>query len=67
MCVLQSKRDQVVKPLAANIIYRDVGSDHREIHWFAKSGHEMGQDCEKDAVFDTVMVFVEKFRQKARA
>ena len=65
VCVVQSKRDQVVKPLSANVIYRDVASEHREIHWFSKSGHEMGQDCEKDAVFDTVMAFVEKFRQKA--
>lgn len=64
ICVLQSKRDQVVKPLAANVIYRDVGSEHREIHWFFKSGHEMGQDCEKDAVFDAAMAFVEKFRRK---
>ncbi|HEY3445333.1 MAG TPA: alpha/beta fold hydrolase [Myxococcales bacterium] len=66
ICVVHSKRDQVVKPLAANLIYRDVGSEHREIHWFFKSGHEMGQDCERDAVFDTVMEFVGKHCKPAK-
>jgi carboxylesterase len=60
VCVLQSKKDQIVDPVAANIVYRDVSSSHREIHWFQRSGHEMGQDCEKDAVFRTVMAFVQK-------
>lgn len=64
ICVLHSKVDQVIKPVSANLIYRDVSSEHREIHWFTKSGHEMGQDCEREAVFDTVMGFVEKFRRK---
>jgi len=64
LCVLHSKADQVIKPLAANLIYRDASSEHREIHWFSRSGHEMGQDCEREAVFDTVMGFVEKLRKK---
>jgi carboxylesterase len=63
ICVLHSKRDQVVAPVAANVIYRDVSSPHREIHWFERSGHEMGQDCEADAVFVRTMEFVRKFKQ----
>jgi carboxylesterase len=60
ICVLQSKKDQVVAPVAANIIYRDVASTHREIHWFEKSGHEMGQDLERQAVFETTMDYLRK-------
>ncbi|MBN2800604.1 MAG: alpha/beta fold hydrolase [Deltaproteobacteria bacterium] len=62
VCVLQSKADQVISPVAANIIYRDVSSEHRELHWFNKSGHEMGQDLERDEVFAKVMSFVQRFQ-----
>jgi carboxylesterase len=63
VCVLQSKKDQVVDPVSANLIYRDVSSTHRESHWFTRTGHEMGQDLEKDDVFKRVMGYVEKFRK----
>ncbi len=62
LCVLQSKKDQVVAPVSANIIYRDVASTHREIHWFTKSGHEMGQDLERQGVFETTMRYLAKLR-----
>jgi carboxylesterase len=61
--VLQSKKDQVIDPLAANLIYRDVSSPWREIHWFQKSGHEMGQDLEREAVFAETMKFIAKLRK----
>jgi len=63
VCVMQSKKDTIVDPVAANIIYRDVSSEHREIHWFTESGHEMGQDLEHDAVFARTMEFVSKFKK----
>lgn len=66
ICVVQSKKDQIVDPVAANVIYRDVSSKHREIHWFFKSGHEMGQDLERGAVFERVMGFVTKFRKNGK-
>ena len=62
ICVLQSKRDQIIDPLSANLVYRDVSSTHREIHWFHRSGHEMGQDCEHEAVFAKTMEYIQKFR-----
>lgn len=64
VCVLQSKADTVVDPVAANLIYRDVSSEHREIHWFTKSGHEMGQDLEAGEVFRTVLSFLHKFQKQ---
>jgi len=67
ICVLQSKKDQVVTPLAANLIYRNVGSKNRESQGFEQSGHEMGQDMEKEAVFETVMTYVKKFRKVGAA
>jgi carboxylesterase len=66
ICVMHSKADQIISPLSANVIYRDVSSAHREIHWFERSGHEMGQDCERDRVFAETMEYVLRFRAPAQ-
>jgi carboxylesterase len=63
ICVLQSKADQVIAPVSANHIYERVSSEHREIHWFNRSGHEMMQDCEADAVFAEIMGYLGKLRR----
>ncbi|MFH1807281.1 MAG: alpha/beta fold hydrolase [Pseudomonadota bacterium] len=65
ICVLQSKKDQITDPVAANVIYRDVSSTYREIHWFTRSGHEMGQDLESAAVFETSLAFARLFKKGA--
>jgi carboxylesterase len=59
--VLQSKKDQVVAPESANIIYEKVSSPHREIIWYHKSGHEMMMDLEAEEVFEDIMEFVHRF------
>ncbi len=59
--VLQSKKDQIVAPESANIIYEKVSSQVREIVWYEKSGHEMMQDLEADKVFADIMEFVHRF------
>lgn len=64
ICVMQSKKDQIVAPVAANIIYRDVSSIHREIHWFSESGHEMGQDMESEALFEKTMTYIDKLEAR---
>jgi carboxylesterase len=61
ICVLHSKKDHVISPVSANIIYHDVSSPYREIHWFKESGHEMGQDLEAAGVFDVTMQFIRRF------
>jgi carboxylesterase len=60
--ILQSKKDQVVDPAAANIIYEKVSSPIRQILWFEQSGHEMMQDLEAERVFEEIMRFVNLFR-----
>jgi carboxylesterase len=61
--ILQSKKDQVVAPEAANIIYEKVSSPIREIVWFEKSGHEMMQDMQANEDFQSIMEFVNGFQQ----
>ncbi|MCA9672698.1 MAG: alpha/beta fold hydrolase [Myxococcales bacterium] len=65
--VLQSKKDQIVAPEAANIIYQHVSSPLREIYWYEQSGHEMMQDLEADKVFADIMDFVERFHARPAA
>ncbi len=65
--ILQSKKDQIVAPEAANIIYEKVSSPIREIVWFERSGHEMMQDMEAASVFREIMAFVTNFQEKAAA
>jgi carboxylesterase len=67
VCILQSKKDQVVAPEAANTIYERVGSLHREIHWYKESGHEMMQDLEAEKVFSDIMGYVMRFTTNHRA
>lgn len=65
--ILQSKRDQIVAPDAANIIYEKVSSVHREILWYEQSGHEMMQDLEAAQVFEDIMEFVHRFERAPRS
>ncbi|MDJ0762376.1 MAG: alpha/beta fold hydrolase [Myxococcota bacterium] len=60
--ILQSKKDQVVAPVSANIILEKVSSRQREIFWYHKSGHEMMQDVEAEQVFKDIMEFVVSFQ-----
>jgi carboxylesterase len=59
--ILQSKKDPVVAPESANIIYEKVSSMHREILWYHKSGHELMLDVEAPQVFHDIMEFVHRF------
>ncbi len=63
--VLMAKKDQIVDPESANIIYEKVSSPIREIVWYEESGHEMGQDCEAEKVFEDTMKFINRFRIEA--
>jgi carboxylesterase len=60
--LLQSKKDQIVSPRAARIIYDNIGALHKKIVWFEKSGHEMMQDLEKKAVFKEIDNYIAQFQ-----
>jgi carboxylesterase len=56
--ILHSKKDQIIAPKSAQIIYEKVSSKNKEIKWFEKSGHEMLLDLERDDVIKTVADFI---------
>ncbi len=59
--ILQSKKDQIVAPDSANVLYEKVSTPHREIIWYEESGHEMMQDLERELVFTDIMEFICRF------
>ena len=63
VCIIQSRKDQVVKPVAGQEIWDGVKSSYAEIHWLEKSGHELGQDMECETVFQITADYVSKFIQ----
>ncbi len=58
LLVIHSKVDRIVKPSSAHTIYDEAGSQHKELRWFERSGHEMLQDCEAPAVVATIETFI---------
>jgi carboxylesterase len=65
--IIMSKKDQVVAPRSANIIYEKVSSPRRELLWYEESGHEMMQDLEAEKVFADIMEFVRRFQSTETA
>ncbi|MBI3924407.1 MAG: alpha/beta fold hydrolase [Armatimonadetes bacterium] len=58
LCVIQSRADPVVSPASARRILERAGSEHKEVHWFRRSKHEMLRDLECDGVLDAIMQFL---------
>lgn len=58
--ILQSRKDTVISPDSARIIYEKVSSRDKTIVWFEKTNHEMLLDMEHDKVIKTVLDFVKK-------
>lgn len=63
--ILQSKKDSIVMPVAASIIYAKVSSLQREIVWYESSGHELYVDSQADQVIRDTMKFVLSFHANA--
>ena len=63
LCIIHSKRDQVVPYKTSEHLYGQVSSDYVEHHALLRSGHELGQDCECETVFKLTCDFIERFRR----
>ncbi len=60
--ILETKKDNVVAPVAASIIHAKVSSKDKNLVWFEKSGHEMFLDMEADGVIQATMTFIRRIR-----
>jgi len=55
--VVHSRRDRVIQPRSAEIAFESIGSAHKRLVWFERSGHEMFLDSEHEAVATTIADF----------
>lgn len=58
LLVIHSRKDRVIKPISAEIIYHNAGSRTKHLRWFEVSGHEMLQDCEAETVVAEIEQFI---------
>lgn len=65
LCIIHSKRDQVVPYHTSRILFKQARSDYAELNTLLVSGHELGQDCEAETVFELTMDFVQKLLTKS--
>lgn len=56
--VVQSKHDHTVKPESGSYIFENVGSRHKEMRWFERSGHLISLDMERDEAFKVIADFL---------
>ena len=63
LCIIHSKRDQVVPYAKSRHLFDAVKSPYCELHSLEKSGHELGQDMEHDTVFQITGDFLRKFME----
>lgn len=65
--ILHSRKDQVVSPVASEIIHEKISSKDKNLVWFEKSGHEMFLDLEAQDVVQAVMTFVRRIRAQVQS
>jgi carboxylesterase len=58
--VLQGELDHVVCPHGATLLYKRIGSPHKEIGYFPKSRHFLCLDEEKEEVIERIVRFLEQ-------
>jgi len=65
--ILQSRKDQIVDPRAADLIHHRIASKRKELCWFEESGHEMLLDMEAGKVAASVTDFIKSLVTSASA
>lgn len=58
--VAQSKKDKVINPESANIIFNESGTDEKVIKWYNDGGHVLTIDNSKEELFEDIYSFMEQ-------
>jgi carboxylesterase len=58
--VVQARKDQMINPDSANIIYNGVESHLKDLKWYEQSGHVITLDKEREQLHQDVYAFLEK-------
>jgi carboxylesterase len=62
--IFQSKIDQSVEPRGAEVLYKEIGSKDKEIHWFNKSSHCMILDKQLDDLYVVTRKFILRLQKQ---
>jgi carboxylesterase len=57
--VMQGRLDRSISPRSAKIVYAEIGSEVKELHWLEKSTHCLILDCEWDEAARLTIRFLE--------
>ncbi|MCK8827475.1 alpha/beta fold hydrolase [Natroniella acetigena] len=58
--IIQSKLDQTVRSVSAEIIYEQISSQQKELLWLENSGHVVTLGSEKEMIHHRIINFLEK-------
>ncbi len=58
LCTIQSRKDQVIPYQMSEFLFEHSGASYCERIALDHSGHELGQDCEANVVFEQTMRFL---------
>lgn len=58
--IIQGRKDQIIHPLSAKYIFKNIPSQVKELKYFPNSNHLICLDKEADAVFQSVHGFLKK-------
>lgn len=60
LLVIQGRQDQTVNPASGSAVFDGVTTKLKEIAWFARSGHMLMQEGERDEICQTVSTWIGK-------
>lgn len=52
--ILHSKKDTIIHPIASKLVLERISHKDKRIVWYERSGHEMLQDCEAEAIVKVI-------------
>lgn len=61
--IIHSKDDDYVLPYQAELLYKHLGSDHKQLIWVEKAGHIITRDGDTSKVFQPIGDFVERITE----
>jgi esterase/lipase len=63
ICIIHGQKDESVDPKSSRLIYREVSSKEKELHYLPFSRHHICRDRDVDTVIQIIAEFLDKYNQ----
>lgn len=63
ICIIHGEKDETVDPKSSKLIYREVSTKEKELHYLPFSRHHICRDRDVDTVIQLIVVFLEKYNK----